>query len=247
MKKVVAVLAVAVVALAGVVGYTYETKPWAQYVQAQEAARAVKPLPLKSIVLLELKAPDENGEWKTVGNGSGVFIDYKGRKDIILTAAHVTAAIEQGARVFLNGKEVVFLGSNKELDVALVWAPGVEGEPLKVADKSPAIGEDVVTIGFPLQYAIGLQVVTKGQFQGEFKDRMISTAPAAAGNSGGAIVHYEGGEWKVVGILIEVAVFCLDDWGMKCSPVSHLTRGASVPSIHKFLSDVADKVKEIVS
>ena len=177
MKRVVAVLSVAVVALAGVVGYTYETKPWAQYVQAQEAARIIRPLPLASVVLLEIKAPNESGEWEPVGNGSGVYVDYQGRKDIIMTAAHVTEAIAQGARIFLNGKEVVFLGSNKELDVALVWTPGMEGEPLKIEATSPPIGDDVVTIGFPLQYAIGLQVVTKGQFQGEFENRMISTAP----------------------------------------------------------------------
>ena len=148
------------------------------------------------------------------GSGSGVVI----APGYVLTAAHV--AVEPGLMIAGHGKDtgVVAAAGQGTLDLALLAYPKATASCpcAKLADNDAVVDEPVIVVGYP--YGIA-QVVTRGESQGvrnikvpdetglsyTAEHRLVITAPAAPGNSGGGVFAYRDGKWQLVGILTEAA------------------------------------------
>lgn len=136
------------------------------------------------------------------GTGSGVVI----ANGLVLTAAHV-------AENYRNKENIIAIEdlSKTTRDLALMRFTEVFCPCAKLAKYEAKVDERVIIIGYP--YAVG-QILTEGRSQGiydftgnpEFSTlglRLVLTASALPGNSGGGVFVYRDGEWQLVGILVE--------------------------------------------
>lgn len=150
------------------------------------------------------------------GVGSGVVI----APGLVLTAKHV---VEIGGLQFRGGSiKGVVLAEADDADLGLLYYPRGEGAAVcpcaKLASYDALVDEPVYVIGYP--YGIA-QVVTVGISQGvqsnvtvpgdpwnlteaKLGRRLVVTAGAAPGNSGGGVYVKRRGEFRLVGIVIEV-------------------------------------------
>lgn len=146
------------------------------------------------------------------GNGSGVVL----RPGVVLTARHV--ASHDGLVVKDKGTQGVRLAlSAGDVDLGLLYFPSAEAKCpcVKLADSEAQVDETVYVVGFPLGIA---NVVSVGKAQGindhvtvpgmfgeaeELGRRLVMTALAVPGNSGGGVFVKRDGEFQLVGILVE--------------------------------------------
>ena len=159
------------------------------------------------------------------GNGSGVMIE----PNLMLTAAHV-AGDGTGLTVGPEKLPAKLLYVDKDNDIALLYV-SLECPCVSLADP-PKPDVPVVIIGFPINEHFHVQTVTEGLVQGRWENRLAMTAPASGGNSGGGVFVYQDGEWKLAGILVEVAGWCV---GMACYPMAHLSRAVATETMVLFL------------
>ena len=150
-----------------------------------------------------------------VGLGSGVCITPDG---LILSAAHViyspgkpklfgTDAIQMPAAV-----EVTFPGRKPEAarvlavskagepaDLAVLQCSGSEYPSLRLAERSPTVGEDIVTMGYPAGYYCRLegQVTFVGLSNDKTSDCITARGRPNPGHSGGPLLNAHG---EIVGI-----------------------------------------------
>lgn len=160
------------------------------------------------------------------GNGSGVMIE----QFLMLTAAHVVG----------NGKDVTvgprklpakLLYIDRANDIALLHV--AIACPCAPIATPPAVDDPVVIIGFPINQHVHVQMATEGLIQGRWDNRLTMSANAAGGNSGGGVFVYQEGQWKLAGILVEVAGWCMG--GMMCFPVTHISRAVATETMTQFL------------
>lgn len=148
------------------------------------------------------------------GVGSGVVI----RPGLVLTAGHVAGVKE--LRVRARGKPGTTVAArNDSVDLGLVYFPSAEAQCpcVTLADYDAQRDEPVYVIGYPRGIA---QVVTEGKAQSvtnvagafgmfgmhvEVGQRLIVTATAAPGNSGGGVFVLREGEYQLVGVVVEIA------------------------------------------
>jgi len=75
-----------------------------------------------------------------------------------------------------------------------------------IASKTPNIDDKVWVVGFPSGGMLRTQYVTEGRVQGytevEGERFMAVSAPSAPGNSGGAVLMIQDGQWVLVGVLV---------------------------------------------
>jgi S1-C subfamily serine protease len=171
-------------------------------------------------------AADDNGAGARqfvvpLKNSAGIFCSGVPIRDgLVLTAAHCVddLAPEVGT---------VLVTGDARFDLALVLAPDAHCPCARIADSDAAMDEQVVVVGYPRGLT---QVVTVGTSQGVVEEskelpyggpRLVTTAQAAGGNSGGGAFVYRAGEYQLVGILVE--------------GLDHLTFSLPVGAINNFL------------
>ena len=125
---------------------------------------------------------------------------FRLNSEVIVTAKHV---VEDCTRVFVSNNDGVSAQSTKlrfsrEYDIAYVYISKNVGKEVMIAEKAPQVGENLYTIGSPID---GL-VLSKGKLVTSYKDfggdwLEISIA-ADQGNSGGPVFSDAG----LVGMVI---------------------------------------------
>lgn len=184
----------------------------------------------------------------TRGNGSGVLIN----DGIMLTAAHVAVRqvwdqevndlvwkpnydlkVVTDAGLYLDFEVIVF---DVERDIALIRV-NLACPCAEFAADLPDVDSEVSVVGFPLHGIMGVEIQTKGFFQGVHKDtlKIITTAPLIFGNSGGGVFNSDG---DLIGIVSALAVAGGTFGGG--TPITHLNFSVSIDTIKEFLSPKFD-------
>ena len=184
--------------------HTLETKTL-----PSQAARAYEAIRGSVVRVREFERSPGDDEETEAGVGTGVVIVDKG---IILTNLHVVAAAKKVGVVFADGteSEATVIATQPENDLAVLQAKTIPDD-LQAATlrstKDLALGDEVVTVGFP--FGIGPSV-TSGVVSGlrrEYRSpegkRLLTNliqfdAAANPGSSGGPLVTMDG---EVVGIV----------------------------------------------
>jgi len=164
-----------------------------------------------SIVRVRRLEPDEDGEDREKGVGTGVVIVDKG---IILTNLHVVLGAKRVQVVFADGLEsdATITGMQPENDLAVLQAQTIPDDLFAATMRSTAdlaLGAQVVAVGFP--FGIGPSVTAgvvsglRREFRSEGKRVLTNLiqfdAAVNPGSSGGPLVNAEG---EVVGIVTAI-------------------------------------------
>jgi S1-C subfamily serine protease len=158
------------------------------------------------------------------GNGSGVMV----APFLMLTAAHV---VGDGKNITVGPKQypAKLVHKDEKNDIALLHVAIVC--PCAPFALPPKQDDTVLVVGFPVNHNIGIQIATEGRIQGLKENRLQLSAQAVGGNSGGGVFVMQGGEWRLAGILVEVAGWCM---GFACYPVPHLSRAVDTQTMTDF-------------
>lgn len=125
------------------------------------------------------------------------------QKHYFLTAEH---CIDDGADIFLVPKlakltpdnieacRATLVWKSEKYDLALLYAPGLDLIPMKLAKSRSTLGSQVTSIGQELAVGV-IQEVQVQQDQGIVK--ILHTTPVVQGDSGGAILNNKG---KVIAV-----------------------------------------------
>ncbi|WP_082176151.1 serine protease [Pseudaestuariivita atlantica] len=133
-----------------------------------------------------------------VGSGSGSVVSFSGH---ILTNFHVVSGCR---RLTVNGQPADLIGSDVRTDLALLVAPRFANRsPVRFAERSIGLGEQVFVMGYPvfsltqsLNLTDGIVSSTVGLY-GD-RTRIQITAPVQPGNSGGPVLDRRGAQVAVV-------------------------------------------------
>jgi S1-C subfamily serine protease len=159
------------------------------------------------------------------GNGSGVMV----APFLMLTAAHV---VGDGKNITVGPKQypAKLIHKDEKNDIALLHVAIVC--PCAPFALPPKQDDTVLVVGYPVNHNIGIQIATEGRIQGLKENRLQLSAQAVGGNSGGGVFVMQGGEWRLAGILVEVAGWCM---GFACYPVPHLSRAVDTQTMTDFM------------
>lgn len=130
-------------------------------------------------------------------HGSGVVV----APGVVLTAKHVVEAGLRYGGLVLNGKPAHAYMGARDRDLALVLVDTGDASPVPIAESPPAPGEHVTLAGYPTVFGV---VKTAGSVMEEHEGRILTTARAAQGMSGGPLVRCLGGRTELVGVLTSV-------------------------------------------
>lgn len=171
----------------------------------------------KTIVQVQVGQQDENGDFISIGGGSGVVINENG---LIITNHHVINEADGVRVIFEDGRmyEGQIVGSDKLTDVGLVKIDKTGLTPINIGDSSGIfVGDLAVAIGHPLTLGAA-PTVTTGVVSA--LDRRLDVgndamnaavtlfgliqtdAPITRGSSGGALLNKNG---ELVGITTAIA------------------------------------------
>ena len=171
----------------------------------------------KTIVQVQVGQQDENGDFISIGGGSGVVINENG---LIITNHHVINEADSVRVIFEDGRmyEGQIVGSDKLTDVGLVKIDKTGLTPINIGDSSGIfVGDLAVAIGHPLTLGAA-PTVTTGVVSA--LDRRLDVgndamnaavtlfgliqtdAPITRGSSGGALLNKNG---ELVGITTAIA------------------------------------------
>ncbi len=155
--------------------------------------KKVKP----SVVLIETFDKDN----KPIGQGSGFFIDNKGR---LITNHHVIEGAYSATIKTSTGKEYPVQGivaKDTEADIVklVVNLPDANITFLNLSVNVPSEGEDIVVIGNPLglESTVSTGIVSAVRDIPAFGKILQITAPISPGSSGSPVINSEG---EVIGI-----------------------------------------------
>ena len=148
--------------------------------------------------------PQQPQQRRTQSAGSGVIIDAK--KGIVVTNHHVVDGADEIRVGLQDGRtlKAELVGSDPEVDVAVLKIPAEKLTALKLADSTQSqVGDFVVAIGNP--FGLG-QTVTTGVVSAlgrsglgieGYEDFIQTDASINPGNSGGALINLRG---ELIGI-----------------------------------------------
>src|SRR3990167_8444922 len=156
------------------------------------------------------------------GSGSAVMV----APGLALTAAHVAG----NKNLYILGRPVKTIKIDEERDIALVSV--ALDCPCAPLGNMPNLDDKVVAVGWPLG---AVEFATEGRVQGWDVFRIWSNSPIAPGNSGGGLFAFLMGQWKLVGITVEVAGLNLGFFGI---PVVTMTRSVDVNTIIYFIHHI---------
>lgn len=164
-------------------------------------------------------------------NGSGSVVVIA--PGYVLTAAHV--AVNKG--LLINGKPTEVVAIDEETDIAFLKAD--VDCPCAPIGKTPDIGDRAVAIG----YSLGeIKMATEGDIQGWTRGMMYSDTSIVFGNSGGGVFTFQRGQWKLVGITVQVSGAQAGFFGI---PVFHMVRSVPTEKIVFFIHHL-DQFKPVV-
>ena len=171
----------------------------------------------KTIVQVQVGQQDENGDFISIGGGSGVVINENG---LIITNHHVINEADGVRVIFEDGRmyEGQIVGSDKLTDVGLVKIDKTGLTPINIGDSTGIfVGDLAVAIGHPLTLGAA-PTVTTGVVSA--LDRRLDVgndamnaavtlfgliqtdAPITRGSSGGALLNKNG---ELIGITTAIA------------------------------------------
>jgi len=162
----------------------------------------------------------------SLGSASGVMV----APGVILTAGHVA----EQENLLIDGVPATTVRQDADDDVG-VLSTSVGCPCATISMSPPVIDEPVIVIGYPLQGVLHGQVMTEGRVQALEGNRIVLTAPAAAGNSGGGVFAMRDGEWQLIGVLIEMLGQPIDAPMSAYAPVNYLTRAVDMVTASKYL------------
>lgn len=144
-------------------------------------------------------SPPKSSEPKGPSSGSGFLISTDGH---VVTAAHVVAGCNVVTIPKIGTARIIAQDKNNDLALLQVAAPaGIS--PLKLRGRPIRLGEDVISLGFPLRGLLGGLNVTTGMISAmsgleNDSSRIQFTAAVQPGNSGGALLDRSGSVTGVV-------------------------------------------------
>ena len=171
----------------------------------------------KTIVQVQVGERDENGDFISVGGGSGVVIEKNG---LIITNHHVIEDATDVRVIFEDGRmyESEIIGSDKLTDIGLIKINIESLTPISFGNSSDIlVGDLAVAIGHPLTLGAAptvttgiisaldrrLDVGSDAMNTGVTLFGLIQTdAPITRGSSGGALLNQNG---ELIGITTAIA------------------------------------------
>ena len=171
----------------------------------------------KTIVQVQVGERDENGDFISVGGGSGVVIEKNG---LIITNHHVIEDATNVRVIFEDGRmyESEIIGSDKLTDIGLIKINIESLTPISFGNSSDIlVGDLAVAIGHPLTLGAAptvttgiisaldrrLDVGSDAMNTGVTLFGLIQTdAPITRGSSGGALLNQNG---ELIGITTAIA------------------------------------------
>ena len=160
--------------------------------------------------------------------GSGFVVEHKNGDSYILTNSHVVSensevVVKWENRLKDKGYVIGDLGGHElTKDLALIKVKGLRGQPLRLRDKAPEVGSDVIVVGAPqgLEFSLTKGIVSQLREKGDF---VQIDAPVNPGNSGGPVIDSTG---CVVGVVT-----------FKKENAENLNFAISAPIAKKFSAD----------
>jgi S1-C subfamily serine protease len=178
---------------------------------------SIAELATQTIVQIQVGSLDENGDFYSIGGGSGVVISDEG---LIITNHHVIEGVDEVRAIFEDGRlyEAIVLGSDKLTDVGLIQISSSNLVPINIGNSdSLVVGDLAVAIGHPLTLGAAPTVTTGvvsalhrrldvgNELDGSAVTLfgLIQTdAPITRGSSGGALINNNG---ELIGITTAIA------------------------------------------
>ena len=178
---------------------------------------SIAELATQTIVQIQVGSLDENGEFFSIGGGSGVVISNEG---LIITNHHVIDGVDEVRAIFEDGRlyEATVIGSDKLTDVGLIKISSSNLVPINIGNSDGlVVGDLAVAIGHPLTLGAAPTVTTgvvsalhRRLDVGNDMDGSAVTlfgliqtdAPITRGSSGGALINNNG---ELIGITTAIA------------------------------------------
>ncbi len=178
---------------------------------------SIAELATQTIVQIQVGSLDENGDFYSIGGGSGVVISDEG---LIITNHHVIEGVDEVRAIFEDGRlyEAIVIGSDKLTDVGLIQISSSNLVPINIGNSdSLVVGDLAVAIGHPLTLGAAPTVTTgvvsalhRRLDVGNDLDGSAVTlfgliqtdAPITRGSSGGALINNNG---ELIGITTAIA------------------------------------------
>ena len=178
---------------------------------------SVAEIATKTIVQLQVGELNQDGEFISVGGGSGVVIDEKG---LIITNHHVIEETTDVRVIFEDGRmyEATIIGSDRLTDIGVVKIENENLSPINFGNSEAIlVGDLAVAIGHPLTLGAAptvttgvisaldrrLDVGSESMNDAVTLFGLIQTdAPITRGSSGGALLNQKG---ELIGITTAIA------------------------------------------
>lgn len=139
-----------------------------------------------------------------VGSGSAVLI----QAGYMLTAAHVVPASPTNKMFVVRNEKLVQatpVKIDRSVDLALLAVDAICPCATLAGPERIEIDSPVLTIGFPLYMAYGVQLISTGNIQGQFQSNIVSNSVTAPGGSGGGLFSKLDSQYKLIGITVAIA------------------------------------------
>ena len=178
---------------------------------------SIAELATQTIVQIQVGSLDENGDFYSIGGGSGVVISEEG---LIITNHHVIEGVDEVRAIFEDGRlyEAIVIGSDKLTDVGLIQISSSNLVSINFGNSDNlVVGDLAVAIGHPLTLGAAPTVTTgvvsalqRRLDVGNDLDGSAVTlfgliqtdAPITRGSSGGALINNNG---ELIGITTAIA------------------------------------------
>lgn len=144
------------------------------------------------------------GKLIVVSGGTGITL----QPDYVITAQHVLPKAPHDRISFAVGGKLMtgeVVKADEAVDLALVRVPGVKCPCAELITGTELVDQDAWIVGYPMFLVYGTQFVTTGQIQGRHNGKIVATPNTAPGGSGGGLFIKQNGQYKLAGIVVQIA------------------------------------------